>query len=451
MSGGTTITWVNHASYVVATPDAALMTDPWFEGTAFNDGWALYSPTRIDEDLLRRITHIWISHEHPDHFSPATLRSIPHETRDQITVLYQASRDRKVVDYCRHLGFGDVRELRANEWTALTDDLRVMCNPWRLGDSYLAAETPAGLVLNVNDCVIRTTREAEGILDDLGRRSPQVLLTQYSYANRIGNPDDTGLRQAAARLELEAVVTQISVFRPKYVVPFASFMWFCHHENRYMNDFLSRATDAIRVVRDRTGSSPVVLYPGECWSLDDEPPPADLSASRYDTDLSGRLHGPRVTTVSEPVALETLMNDGRAFADDFRSVNGRGRLAALEGLGLLPKVNVWVADLGRAFSLSRRGLVLAAGAEERCDIALDSAALAFLLRYRFGGSTLFINGRFNAPAAGRLERIYPLVNLRDANNRGVGASGWILGRLAYRLERSLPAGSRIARWLRGRR
>jgi UDP-MurNAc hydroxylase len=451
MSTATRITGVNHASYILETSGAVLMTDPWFAGTVFDNGWGLYSPTTIDECLLRRVSHIWISHEHPDHFSPSTLRSLPQEVRERITVLFQASRDRKVVDHCRELGFGEVRELRANDWIQLSDELRVMCNPWRLGDSYLVADTPAGLVLNVNDCVIRTPREAESILEDLGCRSPQVLLTQYSYANRFGNPDETEVRQAAARAELESVVTQISVLRPKFVVPLASFMWFCHEENGYLNDSMSTATDAVRVIRDRTDSLPVVLYPGESWALGDEPLPADISATRYDADLAARLRGPHLTAVSERVPLDTLIREGRAFADDLRLANGSLRLATFERLGRLRPVIVWVADLDRALTLSRHGLALATARADECDIVLNSEALEFLLRYRFGGSTLFSNGRFSAPAAGHLERIYPLINLRDVNNRGVGVVGWFYGRLKHRVERSLPVGSRVARWLRSHR
>lgn len=441
------ITWVNHASYVLEASGAVLLTDPWFEGTAFDDGWALYSQTRADEDLLRRVTHVWLSHEHPDHFSPISLRSIPEDARHRITVLYQTSRDRRVVDYCRDLGFGDVRELRANNWVQLSDEFRVMCNPWRLGDSYLAVETPAGLVLNVNDCVIRTAREAEAIFDDLGRRSPRIVLMQYGYANRVGNPDEVGLRQAAARSELESVGTVISVLQPKYVLPFASFIWFCHRENTYMNDSQSTATDAIRFVRDHTTSSPVVLYPGESWALHDDPPPADLSASRYDADLSTRVQGPHLTA-SDTVTLEALLDDGRAFAEDLRSVNGALPLAILDRLGRLGPFAIWVSDLNRALLLSRRGLEPASVPANRCDIALGSAAFGFMLRHRYGGATLFMNGRFSAPPEGHLERILPLVNLRDANNRGIGVSGWLAGRLLHRVERSRPAGSRLARWLR---
>ena len=448
MTDGAKISWVNHASYVLERSGVALLTDPWFEGMAFVDGWALCSPTRRNDDLLQRITHIWISHEHPDHFSPATLRSIPSELRRNITVLYQLSRDHKVIDFCEQLGFAEVREMRANEWVQLATDFRIMCNPWRLGDSYLVAETPEGLVLNVNDCVIRTRREAESILDDLSGRSPKVLLTQYSYANRIGNPDQTDLRRQAARAELDSVVNQASVLRPEFVVPFASFFWFCHQENGYLNDALTTATDAVRLVEERTESIPIVLYPGEQWSLGKDPPSAHCSAGRYDSDLADRLVDQRPSAAIRSVPLATLIEDGNAFSADLVSINGRLQLWVGRRLGPLRPVRVWVSDLGVAVLLSYRGIRPVTRPQETCDIAVGSEPLEFLLHHRFGGMTLFITGRFVAPGGGRLQRIIPLVNLREANNRGIDLVGWLRGRLFFKLEQSMAAGSRTARWLR---
>jgi len=81
------IRWVNHASFIVETDRARLICDPCIEGTAFNDGWRLLSPTQFSYRDFERITHIWFSHEHPDHFAPPNLRKIPEEYRRRITVL----------------------------------------------------------------------------------------------------------------------------------------------------------------------------------------------------------------------------------------------------------------------------------------------------------------------------------------------------------------------------
>jgi L-ascorbate metabolism protein UlaG (beta-lactamase superfamily) len=121
------IEFVNHASLILKSGEVRLLCDPWLEGRAFNDGWALLSPTKFAYDDFRDITHIWFSHEHPDHFSPACIKRISEEHRAQITVLFQETLDKKVVEFCRQLGFKDVLELPSGARYALAPDFHITC------------------------------------------------------------------------------------------------------------------------------------------------------------------------------------------------------------------------------------------------------------------------------------------------------------------------------------
>ena len=59
---------------------------------------------------------------------------------------------------------------------------------------------------------------------------------------------------------------QIAVFKPKHVIPFASYIYFSHEESKYMNDAVNtphKACDAI----DKAGANPVVLFPGDIWNM----------------------------------------------------------------------------------------------------------------------------------------------------------------------------------------
>jgi len=62
------IEWINHASFVLNYNNIRLITDPWIEGAVFNESWSLISKTKFKYSDFKRITHIWFSHEHPDHF-----------------------------------------------------------------------------------------------------------------------------------------------------------------------------------------------------------------------------------------------------------------------------------------------------------------------------------------------------------------------------------------------
>ena len=99
------IEFVNHASYIIDTGSIRMISDPWMEGYAFNKGWSLLIPTKFNYDDFKDITHLWFSHEHPDHFAPPNLFKIPEEHRKNITVFYQKTEDGKVAGFCRKLRF----------------------------------------------------------------------------------------------------------------------------------------------------------------------------------------------------------------------------------------------------------------------------------------------------------------------------------------------------------
>src|SRR3569832_1403001 len=109
------ITFVNHASFIIDYKKIKLICDPWLEGTAFDNGWALLSKTQLAYEDFKTITHIWFSHEHPDHFSPPSLARIPLDYRKNITILFQETIDGKVLEFCRKLEFKTLIALEENK------------------------------------------------------------------------------------------------------------------------------------------------------------------------------------------------------------------------------------------------------------------------------------------------------------------------------------------------
>ena len=180
--------WVNHASFLITQGEVGLICDPWLTGDAFDHGWSLVSETQFTPQDFERVTHIWFSHEHPDHFSPPNLKSIPSELRARITVLYQASLDGRVASFCRRLGFKRVVELAEGEVHELGDQVSIRVYPYIFGDSWATVQVGSLTLLNLNDCVVNTAAKAQAIAERVG--SVDVLFTQFSNAQGIGNPAD---------------------------------------------------------------------------------------------------------------------------------------------------------------------------------------------------------------------------------------------------------------------
>ena len=177
--------FVNHASVILRHKNVNLIMDPWFEGIVFDNGWSLLSESKFKIEDFNRITHIWFSHEHPDHFFPPLLNKIPKEFKEKITVLFHKTNDKKVVNYCIKQGFKEVVELNPDEQYVIQDDLKIISNEFTDGDSWAYFSTDDLGILNVNDCIITNKSEAEIIKSKIGK--VDVLLTQFSYANKIGN------------------------------------------------------------------------------------------------------------------------------------------------------------------------------------------------------------------------------------------------------------------------
>ena len=193
------MTFLDHAGFVLEHGDVRLATDPWGVGDAFLHGWRRQSSAPFPMDELARATHLWFSHEHADHFSPATLRAIPAEARARMRVLYQATRDRTLLDYCRSLGFAETIELPHLAWLRLGDDFRVRCGHAFGGDSWLLVVAGGTRFLNLNDCICE---------DDLALHD---LAKDREEAHDVAEKEQEVVKDLTARMDayLKAVNAQM--------------------------------------------------------------------------------------------------------------------------------------------------------------------------------------------------------------------------------------------------
>ncbi len=411
------IEFVNHASFVLEFAGHTIISDPWLFGTAFNDGWRLLCDSNFDPQRFRDINYIWISHEHPDHFSPMVLRSVPEAIRRDITVLFQQTKDRKVIDFCAEIGYKTL-ELPHMEPATLDDGLEVICGRMPLYDSWILYDCAGFKVLNLNDCTV-TPKALETIRRVVG--SIDVLFTQFSYAGWKGGPADTTMRRKAAAAKLSAMQTQIRVLAPTWTVPFASFSYFSHHENRHSNDSINRPDGAATAIR-AAGSEPVVMYPGDTWRAGDQCN-SDTALQRYRRhyDFAAKSY-----LSSESINEPTLIEAGRAYAARIRSNNSVALLRLIRRmplLGLLRPLTIEAHDLGCRYRLSLEhgleplGALRPPDAQTSPNVRMHSSSLHYLLRHDWGYDTLAVNGRFEADLDG-FKKMKKLLSIGSLNNAG---------------------------------
>ena len=408
------IVWVNHASFIVESGQVRLICDPWLEGSAFNDGWNLVSPTKLRYEEFSGITHIWFSHEHPDHFSPSNLRKIPELHRRKIKVLFHHTKDKQVISLCKALGF-PTEELPDDQPVPVAEDFKVLSVRQGLVDSCLAIFAEGKTLLNMNDCIFDNRRELEQIQSEIGKTD--VLFSQFSYANWVGNPDDHTAHKREANRKRQEMEKQIRLFAPSVFVPFASFVYFSHAENFFMNAHVNRIEDVHEFATRDLNVSANVMYPGDQWEVGASWD-STCAIARYKTDFDRVLALPPQT--SPRVFFHDLQEAARTFIAKCSKKNSRILLNAL------PSANIRISDLGLDAELSFRGeLVEAKG--KRPDIVLSSNSLLYCFKTDWGGETLQINGRFQVPPGGSPRRFFWIFRVPRHNGYGSSLNFRFLG------------------------
>jgi UDP-MurNAc hydroxylase len=417
---GPTMRWLNHAGFALANHDhsVVLVCDPWTQGAAFNNGWDLMLPTPADAIDWSTVTHIWLSHEHPDHFSPPSLKAIPADLRANICVLYRQHGRGRVLQWCERAGFA-TRALDTHSWISLGRGFDIMVGAHRLLDSWVAMHVDGHTVLNTNDCVIERDAEFSVITQLVGK--VDVLMAQFSYANRSGNPEQVELRHDAAQRKLDALARQITQFHAPITIPFASFIHFSHQENSYLNDARVSVAQAAQRIGDE-GSHAVILCPGDEWDLAPRRPgDNDAALARYGaaTDQIPPLHH------SVSVAVGELQTKADGYVRRLNATNTRALLIALARVGRLPPVTIKLWDAADpVFFNPLRGLTVAPGTAS--DVEMHSDSLAFMLDNDFGIQTLEVNGRVKASTPNGFDRLEACFSIGLLNSSGRALSPRLL-------------------------
>lgn len=412
------VTFVNHASILFEHEETSLLTDPWWFGDAFNGGWQLLCETPLPTEALCDVDYIWYSHEHPDHFSPRVLTSVPQEKRSGVEVLYQETRDGKVLSFCKAKGFA-TRELARDTSTRLKGGLIATCTGVPIYDSWLLLEIGGVRVLNLNDAPLHSPRKLEQFLRTHG--PIDVLLTQFGYAGWRGNEDDHALRRSDSEKKLAMMERQVRHLRPKFTIPFASFAFYGHEENSYMNDGLGDVAEAARVI-ERAGSEPVVMFPGDTWSPETEHDnrPALKRWAEVRTALPDRT-----LATSEERSWEDLSEAADGYRERIAKANDARILKLLSLNPILPafrpiEFHLWDLDCDVRFSFEH-GLERIEQRTTDYDLRMGSDSLHFMFAHAWGTDTLTVNARFRADAGG-VKRLLTTFGADQLNNVGIRVS-----------------------------
>jgi len=414
----TSLQFINHASLMVRHGPVSLLSDPWYQGDAFHKGWSLVHEFKDDEILflLGSVTHIWISHEHPDHFSISFFKKFREVLKERnIQILFQRTSDKRVERYLSASGF-NMQILEFNSWVELSKDFQILCFKDGFYDSGLVIKTSDKKILNLNDCEIKDSKRCREVLKITGECD--ILASQFSYAAWKGGVDNVDWRRLAAKEKIDTMKLQASYFKPKIIVPFASYVYFSNDANFYLNDSVNKPSDIIAAFV-QSDVQVKVMKPFEI--LDHLDAPVDNKDSvvfweeAFDSlDLTSLNH-------FEVVAFDSLNHSFDKYKERVFQNNAKWfvRLVRLlSPISVFKPVTIKIKDLDLVVKLD-----LFSNALERCggdaDLSMSSESLNFILTNTFGFDTLTVNGCFEEESTSGFSRATRTLAIENLNNLGI--------------------------------
>ena len=423
------LTFVNHACFHVTNAETVLLVDPWVEGPVFNNGWSLLDNSTSNATLVRELdglhrnTFIWFSHEHPDHFSVPFIKRLKQDFPRKATLLFQHTKDKRVVSFLRRNGFSVV-ECLSGEPVCLDNEMAITVYPHADGDSYCLITCAGRAILNLNDCAINSAELCRDVKRHLPTQSGRVdvLLTQFGYANWVGNPFEPELRRSAADEKLQRIKLQIAAFNPTLTIPFASFVTFSSIENNYLNDCQNSVGQLARwAARTPATGSIRFMQPGGKLDLDHDTPATTVRRNDLAVAHWERLarQSPELLPPEPAVAPEQV----RAAIDKHRAATRANLLMLpwlLERIGMIQPLRIYLPDLSMIITASYVRPCSEQPAGLPHDISMTSASAVFLFSNEYGFNTTHVNGRFRTSDNAALARFSRFFMLQNLGRQGYG-------------------------------
>ena len=388
------IQFINHASVKITISGKKILCDPWYEGSIFNEGWDLISYETIDYDeLLKDLDYIWISHEHPDHFSVNFfIKNEKIIIENNITILFQTTKDKRVINFLKKKKF-IIKEIINNKRINISNDLDIAIYKDDFYDSALLLFGLNNKIFNINDHHLDTRDEIINLKNKYGK--PDVLLTQFSYAAWRGNVKERQLRIKAAEEKINSIKKQIEFLNPKFVLPFASFVYFSNKENFYMNDAYNTPRDVLEMINENI-SKILFFKPFDVWEIGREHN-NDNSLLFWDKKFKDINKNPLNTYKS--ISQIELKENYNKYVGKIRKKNN---MFLIKMASIMPFLNafkpfvIYLSDLDKFVTFSLFKQIKFSDEEMPYQIKMHSNSLNFILKNEFGFDTLLVNACFES-------------------------------------------------------
>ena len=420
-----TLEFINHASVLISNENVSLLSDPWYQGDAFHKGWNLIHELTDDEitHLLNRVTHIWISHEHPDHFSISFFMKFQKVIlKNNIEILFQKTSDKRVESFLTAKKFNLII-LEPDTWLEIGHDFKILNFKDGFYDSGLAINTSGVSFLNLNDCEIKSSARCDEIFKITGKCD--VLISQFSYAAWKGGKENISWRKKAAQEKLDTLQLQVKKFNPRYLIPFASFVSFSNERNFYLNDSSNTPMDVVEKFELIDDVKTIVMQPFDILDFNadidnDNKNALDFWSEKYlNLEPKNKFEKKEIHELNEIF----MQYKERIFNNNSKIFIKIARL--FSPIPVFKPLNIYLDDIKSniKFDIFSEKLELSHNSP---DIEMSSESLYFIMQNTFGFDTLTVNGCFEERKNKGFSKMAKSLAIENLNNIGIKFNLYII-------------------------
>lgn len=382
---------LSHASILIEVDGKKIITDPWYFGTAFNDGWELSYKPNLDEikAIVADVDIIWISHEHPDHLHFPTLKWISEFVKNDVAIYFQKNNSEKVFDALRKLGFENFFRMKHLKKIPISTNVQIMCYAHRHLDACLGVFVGGKFwLLNINDTELNT-KDINIISKRFG--APYAVYNQFSIAGCDGIEAHLA---ADAKAVLEKMVEHHKLLMAQLTVPFASFVRFARKDNQFMNEFANTVFDVkekftadnLKIVIQSIGGDYLE------WQEVDQPAinesKLDEQGVTYFSLPQDKSHDEHCYSLIQKDELKGVIENR---VKDWRNLTNKFVFNFLR----LGSIKFCITDWGdEVWELNFKNLRFSRTYEQKFDISIASQPLLQAFKFPFGIQTLGVSGRY---------------------------------------------------------
>ena len=232
---------------------------------------------------------------------------------------------------------------------------------------------------------------------------------------------------------MDQISNQINFFKPEFIIPFASYIFFSNEDNFYMNDMTARIENVEKeIVKNFKYTKPIVLYPGEIWNFYLKK--NTNSIEKY-IDSQNNI---KILFKDKPETIEKITKEILNFKKRIFHKNNKFLIYILKyvsniiGRDFFPEVIFFIKDLNKSIKFSlidTNKNVIMDGKISNTDIELNSHSFYYLLKHEWGASTLMINGKFISCSAKGEYKFRKLFSLSLLNSTGKNLINYVYERI----------------------